>query len=151
MGNEFLDVYMNCSVGGWRLNYHMTYHSTNEHNININGGWISFSCFSFTVLLLLMLAHYHTVMAYWDFWIEQSHHNVIRNPCAFSTVTNINVCCEKGLFSCFKRYCWCFQKLEETSNLSVGWWTVTISMQETQMDFFFLNLTFCSGFDSSWM
>lgn len=31
-----------------------------------NKGWTAFSCFSFRVLILWMLAHCHTAVAYWD-------------------------------------------------------------------------------------
>ncbi len=41
-------------------------------NNKMNDGWIPFSCFCFRVLVLFMRL---TVMAYWDTWIEQSHHS----------------------------------------------------------------------------
>lgn len=45
--------------------------STSIFNL-MSDGWIPFTCSSFKVQVLCVLAHCRTIMAYWDTWIEWS-------------------------------------------------------------------------------
>ena len=79
-------------------------------NNEINNGWITFSCFSFRVLILCLLAHCHTVMTYWDIV------NIISNTCGFSAMTSQNVCCERGLYITYCLQC-ILLKIRSTSQV----------------------------------
>ncbi len=49
--------------------WHVTVWKAQVNN-TLNDGWISYSYFSLRVLILFLLAHCHTVMAFWDTWIK---------------------------------------------------------------------------------
>lgn len=52
--------------------------------------WIPFNCFRFRVFVV---AHWHTVILYWNTWIK--HHKILSNSCIFPIMTSQNVC-DKG-------------------------------------------------------
>lgn len=53
----------------------LTCHSRKSTGVNdkMNGDWIPFIYFTFRVLVFSMLAASHSVMSFWNSWIEQSH------------------------------------------------------------------------------